>query len=103
MLQVTFCYPNHLDAISLKFRSTFRSTKHTSLEANLAPKSFSEPAPWYRWYKKLNIKNDIIVVVLLLCVSDTTHSFGQSICSEYILRNKTLAQGRNESIHENDM
>ena len=31
--------------ISLKFRSSFLSTKHASLGANLAPKSFSEMTP----------------------------------------------------------
>ena len=33
------------DAISLKFRSSFFSTKYPSLGVNLPPKSFSETAP----------------------------------------------------------
>ena len=34
-----------LDAVSLKFRSSFISTKYTSLGVNLPPNSFSETAP----------------------------------------------------------
>ena len=43
-----------LGAISLKFRSSFFSTKYTSLGANLLPKYFSETAFAAKYFVAFN-------------------------------------------------